>query len=115
VSWASASEEDIRQLTLALAEVVEHDHHGRPSFRVAGRIPPNLWDTGHVNVMLDAPGIRTAVQRNPDVCAEFWWGKSLGAVQVDLAPEGQASGQPFGTRASIARAMMSFWISDVPS
>jgi len=27
-----------RELALALPESVEHDHHGRPSFRVAGKI-----------------------------------------------------------------------------
>lgn len=43
------------------------------------------WDAGHVNVMLDEAGIRTAVQGNPGVCTEFWWGRSLRAVQLDLA------------------------------
>lgn len=51
------SREQIRRLALALPEVVEQDHHGRPSFRVAGRIFATLWDEGHMNVMLDQPGI----------------------------------------------------------
>jgi hypothetical protein len=84
------SHDDVRRLALALPEVVEQDHHGRCSFRVAGRILATLWDAGHMNVMLDEPGIRTAVQSNPGVCAEFWWGKRLRAVQVDLARAGQA-------------------------
>lgn len=79
------SQEHIRQLALALPQAVEQDHHGRPSFRVAGRIFATLWDADHMNVMLDEPGIRTAVQDNPGVCEEFWWGKQLRAVQVDLA------------------------------
>ncbi len=79
------SREQIRRLALALPEVVEQDHHGRPSFRVAGRIFATLWDEGHMNVMLDEPGIRTALQSTPIACAEFWWGKRLRAVQVDLA------------------------------
>ncbi len=66
-------------------EVVEQDHHGRPSFRVGGRIFATLWDAGHMNVMLDEPGIHSAVQANPEACAEMWWGKRLAAVQVDLA------------------------------
>jgi hypothetical protein len=84
------SRERIRQLALALPETVEQDHHGRPSFRVAGRIFATLWDEGHMNVMLDEPGIKTAVQANPDSCEELWWGKRLRAVQVrlDRAEEG---------------------------
>lgn len=82
---AVVSREDIRQLALALAGVVEQDHHGRPSFRVAGRIFATLWDERYMNVMLDEPGIRTAVQANPASCEEFWWGKRLRAVHVDLS------------------------------
>lgn len=78
------SPERVRQLALALPEAVEEDHHGRPSFRVAGRIFATLWDEHHMNVMLDEPGIRTAVQGSSDACAEFWWGKRLAAVQVTL-------------------------------
>lgn len=73
-----------RALALALPEAVEQDHHGRPSFRVAGKIFATLWDAEHMNVMLDEPGIRTAVQTMPDVCSEVWWGKRLSAVRVAL-------------------------------
>jgi hypothetical protein len=38
-----------------------------------------------MNVMLDEPGIRTAVQADPQACAERWWGKRLAAVTVDLS------------------------------
>src|SRR5947209_19882155 len=79
------SAEDARRLALALPDAVERDHHGRPSFRVGGRIFATLWDPEHVNVMLDEPGIRTAVERWPGVCSEVWWGKRLAAVRVDLA------------------------------
>jgi len=41
------SRAEVRQLALALPEVVEQDHHGRPSFRVAGRILATLWDHEH--------------------------------------------------------------------
>lgn len=78
------SPERIGQLAIALPEVVEQDHHGRPSFRVAGKIFATLWDEGHMNVMLDGPGIQTAVQGNPEACEEFWWGKQLRAVHVTL-------------------------------
>jgi hypothetical protein len=71
-------------LALALPEAIEADHHGRPSFRVGKRIFATLPDETHMNVMLDEPGIRTAVQAQPAACAERWWGKRLSAVQVDL-------------------------------
>ena len=73
-----------RKLALALPEAVEQDHHGRPSFRVAGKIFATQWDETHLNVMLDEPGILTAVQSDPDSCAEVWWGKRLAAVRVNL-------------------------------
>jgi hypothetical protein len=76
--------EQARALALAPPEAVERDHHGRPSFRVAGKIFATLWDQTHMNVMLDEPGILTAVQAHPQSCREFWWGKRLGALSVDL-------------------------------
>jgi hypothetical protein len=78
------SRDQFRHLALGLPEVVEQDHHGRPSFRVAGRIFATLWDQEHVNVMLGEAGIRTAVQARPGICEEFWWGKRLGAARVAL-------------------------------
>jgi len=33
----------VRALALALPEAAEHDHHGRPSFRVRGKIFATLW------------------------------------------------------------------------
>ena len=78
------SPEQARQLALALPEAVEQDHHGRPSFRVGGKIFATLWDESHMNVMLDEGGILTAVQAEPGTCAEVWWGKRLAAVRVDL-------------------------------
>ena len=81
--------EDARRLALGLTDAVEHDHHGRPSFRVKGRIFATLWDPEHMNVMLDEPGILTAVQAHPEVCAEVWWGKRRAAVRVDLRQAGE--------------------------
>jgi hypothetical protein len=78
------SGEQVRQLALALPATVEMDHHGRPSFRVDGRIFATLWDESHMNVMLDEPGVQTAVRGTPDACEEFWWGRRLRAVQVSL-------------------------------
>jgi hypothetical protein len=78
------SPDQARRIALALPETVELDHHGRPSFRVAGRIFATLWDEHHMNVMLDDAGIHTAIQGTPEICEEVWWGKRLAAVRVDL-------------------------------
>jgi hypothetical protein len=78
------STDQARRAALALPEAIEQDHHGRPSFRVRGRIFATLWDSHHMNVMVDEPGIHTAVQGHPEICAEVWWGKRLSAVRVDL-------------------------------
>jgi hypothetical protein len=76
---------DARRIALALTEAVEQDHHGRPSFRVAGKIFARMRDEGGMNVMLDEPGILTAVQDHPAICSEVMWGKRLAAVRVELA------------------------------
>jgi hypothetical protein len=79
------SREQARELALSLPEAVEQDHHGFPSFRVGGKIFATLRDEGSMNVMLDEAGIRTAIEEEPETCAEVWWGKKLAAVRVDLA------------------------------
>ena len=76
--------DEARRLALALPGAVEQDHHGRPSFRVGGRIFATLWDAEHLNVMLDEPGIRTVTQAYPETCSEVWWGKKLSAARVAL-------------------------------
>ena len=81
---AGLSSDRATALALLLPGAIEADHHGRPSFRVGGRIFATLWDATHMNVMLDPPGILTAVQDAPEICAEVWWGKRLSAVRVDL-------------------------------
>jgi hypothetical protein len=77
--------EQAKKIALSLPEAVEQDHHGRPSFRVHGKIFATLWSEDHMNVMLDHDGILTAVQAHPDCCAEQWWGKKLAAVHVILS------------------------------
>jgi hypothetical protein len=78
------SRDQARKLALSLPEAVEQDHHGRPSFRVAGKIFATLWDENHMNVMLDEGGILTAAHAEPATCTEVWWGKRLAAVRVNL-------------------------------
>ena len=79
------SAEDARGLALSLAEAVEQDHHGRPSFRVDGKIFATLWSDDRINVMLDEGGILSAVHRAPEACQEVRWGKRSAAVGVELA------------------------------
>jgi hypothetical protein len=76
--------DEVRSLALSLPEAVEQDHHGRPSFRVGGKIFATLWSEQRLNVMLDEGGILTAVERAPDACEQVFWGKRLAAVGVRL-------------------------------
>jgi hypothetical protein len=78
------SRDQARELALSLPESIEQDHHGRPSFRVANKIFATLRDEGHMNVMLDEGGIRTAIHSDPAAFEEVWWGKKLTAVRVEL-------------------------------
>jgi hypothetical protein len=77
--------DEARADALALPEAVEQDHHGRPSFRVGGKIFATLRSDEQMNVMLDEGGILTAVGADPEACREVWWGKRLAAVGVTLA------------------------------
>ena len=79
-----SSADEARALALSLPGAHEQDHHGRPSFRVGGRIFATLWDERHMNVMVDEDGVRTYVARDPQVYAEVWWGRRLAAVRVAL-------------------------------
>jgi hypothetical protein len=84
------STDEARRVALGLPDAFEQDHHGRPSFRVSERIFATLWDPEHMNVMVDEPGIHTAVEAHPEICAEVWWGKRLAAVRVDLTRADEA-------------------------
>ena len=81
----AVSADEARTLALSLPDAVELDHHGRPSFRVGGKIFATLWSEDRMNVMLDEGGILTAVESAPDACESVWWGKRLAAVGVTLA------------------------------
>jgi hypothetical protein len=95
----------VRGLALDLPEAVEQDHHGRPSYRVDGKIFATQWDEQHVNVMLDEGGILTAVQAEPGTCTEVRWGKRLAAVRVDL---------PRATEALVADLLADAWEGKAP-
>ena len=76
--------DDARRLALSLPDAVEQDHHGRPSFRVRGRIFATLWTPTDMNVMAGEDLILSAVDRAPECCTRFMWGRRLAAVQVSL-------------------------------
>jgi hypothetical protein len=73
-----------RALALGLPEATEQDHHGMCSFRVKGKIFATVPDDSHLRVMVDEMEIRAAVAENPNACQEFYWGKRLACVIVDL-------------------------------
>jgi len=73
-----------RELALALPDAVEQDHHGFPSFRVAGRIFATLPSPGRLRAMLDEHGIRSAAATWPGSCREFYWDKRLACVEINL-------------------------------
>jgi hypothetical protein len=80
----------VRRLALDLPDVAEADHHGRPSFRVAGRIIATLPDAQTVNVMVEDDVAHAAAAARPDAVQLLWWGKKLSGVRVDLAAAPEA-------------------------
>jgi hypothetical protein len=78
------SAERVRRLALALPGAAVQEHHGRPSFRVAGRIFATLWDARHLNVMLEPARIEALASDREGVCLPVWWGRRLAALQIDL-------------------------------
>ncbi len=101
----AVSTEEARALALSLPEAVELDHHGRPSFRVDGKIFATLWNEQRMNVMLDEGGIRTAVESAPDACEEVWWGKRIAALGVRL---------PLTDRHSLSELLADAWEYKAP-
>jgi hypothetical protein len=77
--------DDARAIALSLDGAVEQDHHGRPSFRVNGKIFATLWTEDQLNVMLPGDRIEQVVADEPDRAEAVFWGKRLAAVRVHLA------------------------------
>ncbi len=75
---------EVAEFALALPEAVEQDHHGMRSFRIDGKIFATVPDEHHVRIMLDQQDILAAVAEEPHACAEFWWGKRLACVVVEI-------------------------------
>jgi hypothetical protein len=75
----------VRRMAVDLVDALELDHHGFPSFRVAGRIFATLPTPDRLRVMLDEHGIRSAAANWPESCREFYWGKRIACLEIDLA------------------------------
>jgi hypothetical protein len=67
----TVSPDEARDVALSLPEAVEQDHHGRPSFRVGGKIFATLWSDERINVMLDDGGILTGIEYLPRTAANL--------------------------------------------
>jgi hypothetical protein len=78
------SADQARELALSLPEATEQDHHGRPSFRVLGKMFATLWTPTTMNIMASDELILAAADTAPEACSTRCWGKRLAAVQVDL-------------------------------
>jgi hypothetical protein len=85
---AMVTADQARAIALSLPEAVEQDHHGRPSFRVNGRIFATLWTPRALNVMVGEDRIVAAVEDDPRACSNVFWGRALSAVRVDLDTAG---------------------------
>jgi hypothetical protein len=76
---------DVRKLALALPEAEEQDHHGRPSFRVKGKIFATLWVAERRAVLkLLREEQDDLVQAEPEVFGVTPWGLN-GWTLVELA------------------------------
>ena len=78
------SADHARRLALALPGTTEQDHHGRPSYRVRGKIFATVPDDDHLNVMAAQADIQAAVGEEPGACEELRWGARLRGVRVNL-------------------------------
>jgi hypothetical protein len=70
--------EDLRALALALPEAEEHDHFGRPSFRVRGKIFATLLvDERRTNLKLPREEHEALVASDPETFGTVTWGSLI--------------------------------------
>jgi hypothetical protein len=79
----------VREYALSLPEVTEEPHHSFSSFRVRGKIfvtvPP---EEDRIHVFVEGEELEAALENDPEVVGELWWGKKLLGVRVHLARAG---------------------------
>jgi hypothetical protein len=78
------SADEVRALALAFEDAVEQGHHGRPSFRVKGKIFATLWTDEQLNVMLPGDRIEQIAADESERTEPVHWGKRLAAIRVHL-------------------------------
>jgi hypothetical protein len=70
--------DDLRALALALPEAEEHDHFGRPSFRVRGRIFMTVVaDEARCNLKLPREEHEALVAQRPEIFGTVTWGRLI--------------------------------------
>jgi hypothetical protein len=79
---------DLRSLALALPEAEQHDHFGRPSFRVRGKIFATVHEDGRgANLKLPRHEHEALVGARPDVFGTVTWGQLVRTSVVLAAVE----------------------------
>jgi hypothetical protein len=78
------TQDDVRRLALALPQAEEHDHHGRPSFRVGTKLFVTMMQPGRANLRVPLEELRALCAERPDVFEDIVWGQ-LHRLGVELA------------------------------
>lgn len=76
--------DDVRRIALSFPGTREHPHHGFPSFR-ARTIFATLPEPQRARILLTELDIRACAAMYPHWTREFYWGRRLAALEVDLA------------------------------
>src|SRR5205814_10411546 len=100
----AVTSDEARVVALSMPEAVEQDHHGRPSFRVGGKIFATLWSDEQLNVMLPGDRIEQVAADESERCEPIWWGKRLAAIRVHLPAADAALVEPLLAEAWQRRA-----------
>jgi hypothetical protein len=95
--------DQVRALALSLPQTVETDHHGRPSFRVAGKIFATLWSADQLNLMLDEAASAPQSKPGPTAAAHVsgaddWLRSKSTSASSTKAPSPNCSPTPGSTR-----------------
>lgn len=96
---------EVRRVAFGLQEVTEEPHHEMASFRVRGKIIATVPDPEHVRLMLDEHEIRAAASENPQSFHEFYCGKRLACLVVDL---------PDVTLPQVRELLTEAWLRNAP-
>jgi hypothetical protein len=80
-------EDGVRRIALALPEAEEHDHFGRPSFRVGKKLFVTMPEAGRANLKMPMEELVALIAERPEVFRDVVWGR-LHRLGVDLAAIG---------------------------